>query len=104
MECFLPFLVLVSRLIFNNCFSRGCFSHSEQPTGSAVRGQNLWFHPDTRMWRFCKASTAAGDMTPGFRKVLSGFPGGAVVENLPANAGDTGSSPGLGRSHMPWSN
>ena len=27
-----------------------------------------------------------------------------VVENLPANAGDTGSSPGLGRSHMPRSN
>ena len=34
---------------------------------------------------------------------LQGFPGGAVVENLPANAGDTGSSPGLGRSHMPRS-
>ena len=33
-----------------------------------------------------------------------GFPGGAVVENLSANAGDTGSSPGLGRSHMPRSN
>ena len=33
-----------------------------------------------------------------------GFPGGAVVENLPANAGDTGSSPGLGRSHMPRNN
>ena len=33
-----------------------------------------------------------------------GFPGGAVVENLPANAGDTGSSHGLGRSHMPRSN
>ena len=32
-----------------------------------------------------------------------GFPGGAVVENLPANAGDTGSSPGLGRFHVPWS-
>ena len=32
-----------------------------------------------------------------------GFPGGAVAENLPANAGDTGSSPGLGRSHMPRS-
>ena len=29
-----------------------------------------------------------------------GFPGGAVVENLPANAGDMGSSPGLGRSLM----
>ena len=33
----------------------------------------------------------------------AGFPSGAVVENLPANAGDTGSSPGLGRSHMPRS-
>ena len=33
-----------------------------------------------------------------------GFPGGAVVGNLPANAGDTGSSPGLGGSHMPRSN
>ena len=32
-----------------------------------------------------------------------GFPGGAVVENLSANAGDAGSSPGLGRSHVPWS-
>ena len=37
-------------------------------------------------------------------KKLPGFPGGAVVENLPANAGDTGSSPGLGRPHMPRSN
>ena len=38
------------------------------------------------------------------KTVIKGFPGGAVVENLPANAGDTGSSPGLGRSHMPRSN
>ena len=27
-----------------------------------------------------------------------------MVENLPANAGDVGSSPGLGGSHMPRSN
>ena len=32
------------------------------------------------------------------------FPGGAVVKNLPANAGDSGSIPDLGRSHMPWNN
>ena len=32
------------------------------------------------------------------------FPGGTVVKNPPANAGDTGSIPGPGRSHMPWSN
>ena len=33
-----------------------------------------------------------------------GFPGGAVVKNPFANAGDKGSSPGPGRSHMPRSN
>ena len=38
------------------------------------------------------------------KQTTRGFPGGAVVANLPANAGDTGSSPGLGRSHMPRSN
>ena len=32
------------------------------------------------------------------------FSGGTVVKNPPANAGDTGSSPGPGRSHMPQSN
>ena len=32
------------------------------------------------------------------------FPGGSVVKNPPANAGDTGSIPGPERSHMPWSN
>ena len=29
--------------------------------------------------------------------VSEGFPGGSVVENLPANAGDAGLSPGSGR-------
>ena len=38
------------------------------------------------------------------RRNREGFPGGAVVKNPPANVGDMGSSPGLGRSHMLWSN
>ena len=29
---------------------------------------------------------------------MYGFPGGSVVKNLPANAGDAGSIPGSGRS------
>ena len=37
-------------------------------------------------------------------KAWKGFPGGAVVESLPAGAGDMGSGPGLGGSHMPRSN
>ena len=55
-------------------------------------------------------ATPATAADTAFRNVLNlclkcgGFPGGAGVENLPANAGDTGSSPGLGRSHMPQSN
>ena len=36
--------------------------------------------------------------------LFQGFPCGTVVKSLPANAGDTGSSPGPGRSHMLWSN
>ena len=36
--------------------------------------------------------------------IFLGFPGGAVVKNLPANAGDKGSSLGPGRSHMLQSN
>ena len=32
------------------------------------------------------------------------FPGGIVVKNPPANAGDVDSIPGAGRSHMPGSN
>ena len=38
------------------------------------------------------------------KSITRDFPGGAVVENPPANAEDTGSISGLGRSHMPRSN
>ena len=32
---------------------------------------------------------------------MEDFPGGTVVKNLPAKAGDMGSFPGLSRLHMP---
>ena len=38
------------------------------------------------------------------RPVRQDFPGGAVGKNPPANAGDMGSSPGPGKSHIPRSN
>ena len=38
------------------------------------------------------------------RKMYLDFPGGTVNKNSPASAGDTGSVPGPGRSHMPQSN
>jgi len=33
-----------------------------------------------------------------------GFPGGTMVKNPPANAGDRGLISDTGRSHMRWSN
>ena len=47
----------------------------------------------------CSRSVNSREML--IKTTRKGFPGGAVVESLPANAGDTGSSPALGRSHMP---
>ena len=42
---------------------------------------------------------------PGLKvNIFRDFCGGTIVKNPPANAGDMGSSPGPGRSHMPWSN
>ena len=38
------------------------------------------------------------------RKHLYGFPGASVVKNPFVNAGDTGSIPGVGKSHMSQSN
>ena len=41
---------------------------------------------------------------PEIKNETQDFPGGTVVKNPPANAGDVGSIPGPGRSHIPWSN
>ena len=38
------------------------------------------------------------------KNIEEDFPGGAVVKNPPANAGDMGLIPGPGRPHLPWSN
>ena len=35
---------------------------------------------------------------------MMGFPGGSVDKNSSASARDMGSIPGLGGSHIPWSN
>ena len=53
----------------------------------------------------CKKCQVTKDVSLRKRKNTDlGFPGGAVAKNPPANAGDTGSIPGQGRSHVPRSN
>ena len=51
-----------------------------------------------------KNSQKSWNLTKVLKNDSEGFPGGAAVKNPPANAGDTGSSPGPGRSHMLRSN
>ena len=68
-------------------------------------GQSLpwrWEGFPGKTWR--KKKTLITDFVVILKLYDRGFPGGTVVEGLPANAGDTGSSPGLGGSHMPRSN
>ena len=44
------------------------------------------------------------DLTVIIKSKSQGFPGGSVVKNRPANAGDRGLIPGSERPHMPQSN
>ena len=55
-------------------------------------------------WAWAAPSSLLECSSSSIKASAWGFPGGAVVENLPASAGDTGSSPGPGRSHMLRSN
>ena len=67
------------------------------------------FAPSSPVWKlvfdiiFFRYSVTKGCLIFFLRNVSGGFPGGAVVKNLSAIAGDTGSSPGLGRPHIPRS-
>ena len=58
---------------------------------------------DTKLIILLPRLTAMDRTCTFIQEYYVGFPGGAVVESLPANAGDAGSSPGPGGSHMPWS-
>ena len=54
--------------------------------------KNLLHRPNSR--------SEMAEESANFKRNQQGFPGGSVVKNPPANAGDTGSIPGPGRSHM----
>ena len=79
-----------SWLLKNNRSIQAENSHQGQNRMNFIETQTLMYHNKVSKYKELKKHT-------------EGFPGGAVVENLPANAGDTGLSPGLWRSHMPRS-
>ena len=88
--------------------SGGClFGGSSWPSAAKARVGAALPGPDGdgEIWlcRLNQSRTGNGQELHFKKRRGGGFPGGAVVENLPANAGNTGSSPGLGGSHMPRS-
>ena len=64
---------------------------------SEARAHGAWGQRD--MFRFSVVRVQS--YFPPGKSHPQGFPGGSMVKNLPANAGDTSSIPGLGRSRMP---
>ncbi|XP_029092249.1 uncharacterized protein LOC114903544 [Monodon monoceros] len=96
---------------------RGKAAHLEVSTSERQpfcwkKGQSGWplagDFPHCQVLRVLKASkncffAVVAAWVPRLKKKLMGFPGGTAVGSPPADAGDTGSCPGLGRSHMPRS-
>ena len=68
-----------------------------------IRYDQMKFFPDMQGWFNIQKSINITHYINRLRRKVRGFSGGAVVESLPANAGDTDSSPSLGRSRMPRS-
>ena len=112
----LSWLCLVTSGVGRKCHFPSCPSATSWASPSPCAGV---LRPSSE--EVLSGSQRAGGSIFGFRTVVLGagtstihpspskqikgdFPGGAVVKNLPANAGDTGSSLGRGKSHMPWSN
>ena len=79
-------------------FFHVCPSFSKRPlSGTSLVAQGLRLHSPN-----AGGSGSIPDQeSRSQRRVCMGFPDGPVVKELPGNAGNTGSIPGLGRSHMP---
>ena len=69
-----------------------------------VRIRILWLSENNFIFIFFHVASEFHCASLMINKYLRDFPGGAVVKNSPASAGDMGLSPGPGRSHMLRSN
>ena len=93
----MSFITTYVFLLFWRCQKKGLMGYPPS--------QPLKFTGETRKCREGTTPRACLGKQVVFQKTLSmDFAGGTEVKNLPAKAGDMGSSPGPGRSHMPRSN
>ena len=73
---------------------------SQKQRITCSRSPTFWdLMPDDLRWSWCHNNKVHKKCN-----VIEGFPGGSGVKNPHASAGDTGSIPDPGRSHMPRSN
>ena len=109
-----PIFILNESLIIN-LYQEGCLSCCSFGKHSVVNGSVILYTTWSSYWYFesslwetrrtkNKIEMIEKWYIPRKRRVVPAFPGGTVVKNLPVNVGDTGLSPGPGRSHMPQSN
>ena len=65
-----------------------------------------WFHTSKQInwWVWYVNFNTVIFLKKGLKSNRRGYHGGSVVKNPPANAEDTGSIPGPGRSHILWGN
>ena len=90
------------KVLFTLCVCVRAHVHTcvtQRPPYSSTELSFIIATPFIHLWKFYYKESYKWT----YQNQRRGFPGGAVVGSLPANAGDAGSSPGLGRSHMPQS-
>ena len=111
--------ILQARILewFAILFSRGSSQHRDQTLVSCIAWQVLYrLSPQGSPLAFgilfpgCRKGSPSKVILPGpppppqYKNEMLDSSGDSVIKNLSANAGDVGSIPDLGRSHMPWSN
>ena len=79
-------------MVYSTCEKR--LRWEKKPVVSRIQAAGKCVHSIIRGNKLCSTQESKSDGA-------QGFPGGSVVKNAPANAGDMGSIPGPGRSHMP---
>ena len=70
---------------------------SAQAQGHQETQLSLGFQPNTAFGQLKDMAFLQDCFARGFNQLGKGFPGGSLIKNLPANAGDAGSIPGSGR-------
>ena len=89
---------IVCSFYYINTVSNKSKTQNRKLNGNKLRKLNSKFPNFVLLWLWFFFLTKANKKL--IKTEVLGLPGGAVVESLPANAGDAGSSPGLGGSHV----